>query len=52
MLLNQIFKQTGPTEIVIVRKDGNLLYQTRPLSQETDNDQSDKPMFPISKDRS
>jgi hypothetical protein len=47
-----MFRPAGPQEIVIIRKDGQLKHEVRPLPQTTDNDQSDKPLFPISKDRS
>jgi hypothetical protein len=52
MLLDHMFKTPGPQEIVIIRKDGKLKHVTRPLPQTVDNDESDKPLFPISKDRS
>jgi hypothetical protein len=52
MLLDHIFKPTGPIEMTIIRKDGKITHVARQLAQTTDNDQSDKPLFPISKDRS
>jgi len=51
MLLDHIFKPAEPIQIVIVRKNGNISHTARPVSTTTDNDQSKKPMFPISKDR-
>lgn len=52
MLLDHLFPPADPTEMVIIRKDGKLQHIARPVIQQTDNDQSDKPFFPISKDRS
>jgi hypothetical protein len=52
MLLDHIFTPAGPIEMTIVRKDGKIVHVARQLPQTTDNDQSDKPLFPISKDRS
>lgn len=51
MLLDNIFPASQPRQIVIVRKNGKLVHDTRPLPQTTDNEQADKPLFPISKDR-
>jgi len=51
MLLDNIFSSMQPRQVVIVRKNGKLFHDTRPLLQTTDNDQADKPLFPISKDR-
>jgi hypothetical protein len=52
MLLDHLFKSNIPTEMAILRKDGKLIHVARELMQTTDNDQSEKPLFPISKDRS
>lgn len=54
MLLDQLFNQLYQLrEIVIVRKDGEIKYETRPVEQQSkEHEFSDKELFPISKDRS
>jgi hypothetical protein len=51
MLLDQIFGKTLPKEIVIVRKDGVLKHEARDIQPAIDHDSSQKPLFPISKER-
>ena len=52
MLLDQIFAPAKQHEIVIVRKDGKIIHESRPVSVEPEHEQSKKPLFPISKERS
>lgn len=52
MLLDQIFAPETPTELVIIRKDGKISHKTRSIRQEPEHDHAEKPLFPISKERS
>jgi hypothetical protein len=52
MLLDQIFAPERPTELVIIRKNGEISHKTRPARQEVEHDRAEKPLFPISKERS
>ena len=51
MLLDQIFQPDSPKEIVFVRKDGKLSQIARKIVAKPTHDSSDKPLFPISKER-
>jgi len=51
MLLDHLFKPTGAIQLVIIRKQGKLSHIARPLTHPVDNDTSDKPFFPINKER-
>jgi len=51
MLLDQIFGKVLPKEIIIVRKDGVLKHEAREIQPTVGHDASQKPLFPISKER-
>ena len=51
MLLDQIFKKSIPQMIVIVRKDGVLKHSVQDAPAPVHNDISQKPLFPINKER-
>ena len=51
MLLDQLFGDQTPVETIIVRKGGKLSCKTRPV-EGARHDDSLKPLFPISKERS
>jgi len=51
MLLDQLFEKSEPKQIVIVRKNGKLSHEARPVHPRPDLPQQSKPLFPISKER-
>ena len=49
--LDDVFNETVMTETVFIRKDGKLMMRRRRVRTETDLSRSERPMFPISKER-
>lgn len=49
MLLDEMFEPLPPQQYVIVRRNGELKFETRPIEQT--EYKSEKQMFPIKKDR-
>lgn len=49
--LSDVFDETVFTETVFLRKDGKLMMRRRRVKAEPDLSRTEKPMFPISKER-
>lgn len=49
--LSDVFDETVFTETVFIRKDGKLMMRRRKVKVDPDLSRSERPMFPISKER-